>query len=551
MAEENPYQLQVDVSGSNRLRLHWDMTAGTYLYQEKLKVALEQTAAASLGEIQLPPAFIKKDAFRPDGTTGDVAVYYRSLDLSIPLLRSTETTADITLIVSYQGCSDEGICYPPVKQQVKISLPAAGGVASIVPTAPPLSEQDQIAETLAGGDLWGILVLFFGAGILLAFTPCIFPTIPILSGIIVGHGAELDPRKGFLLSLLYVTAMASTYAAAGVVAGLFGRNLQVDMQNPWMLSAFALLFVLLALSMFGLYKIQLPSSWQSSLTVLSNRQKGGSWAGVAIMGALSALIVGPCVAPPFAGALIYVAKTGDALLGGAAFFTLGIGMGAPLLLIGASAGKLLPKAGHWMETINSLFGILFLAVAILLLERILPAEISTLLWGLLLLGTAVYLWAPHGLPTHRRGLKYLRRGMGLALLIYGGLILFSNPQPHLQFRSVKGMEQLQLEVAAARAKGRPVMLDFYADWCISCKELERYTFSDPGVVSALGGFVLLQADVTANDESDRIMLNQFEISGPPLIVFYGPDGVEQRHLRLVGYIAPPEFIAHVAKIGQE
>ena len=568
-AEDEPYQLQAEVRDSNLLQLHWDIADSVYLYEEKIEITLQQGSGVSLGEIQLPPAVIKRGVFRPDGTIGDVAVYYHPLDLTIPLLRTTEAATDIALQVSYQGCSDDGICFPPTTQQVELSLPADG---STVVSTPPRSEQDQIADTLANGPIWTILTLFFGAGILLAFTPCIFPMIPILSGIIVGHGAELNPRKGFLLSLVYVTAAASTYALVGVVAGLLGYNIQADLQNPWLLSAFALLFVLLALSMFGLYKLQLPSSWQGRLTKLSNRQQGGSWAGVAIMGILSAMIVGPCAAPPFAGALIYIAQTGDAILGGAAFFTLGIGMGVPLLLIGASAGKLLPRIGHWMDTINPIFGILFLAVAMLLLERILPPLLSMLLWSILLIGSAIYLGAQRVLPQDSRGWTYLRRGLGLALLIYGVLILVtaatggrdilrplqgitvtaeSTPQQHLAFKPIKTMEDLRQEVVTAQAAGKPVMLDFYADWCVSCKELERYTFSDPAVASVLQRFVLLQADVTANDESDRELLNHFEIQGPPLIVFYLPDGEEQRHLRLVGYIDAAKFIAHIAKIGQQ
>ncbi len=571
-AEDTPYQLQVEVNGSNILQLHWDIADKVYLYQEKIGIIMQQDSGVSLGKFQLPPATIKKGVFLPDGTIGDIAVYYHTLDLSVPLQRTTKDATNITLQVSYQGCSDDGICFPPAKQQFELPLPADGGAIPNAATAPPRSEQDQIADTLANGSTWTTLALFFSAGLLLAFTPCIFPMIPILSGIIVGHGAELNHRKGFLLSLVYVTATASTYALVGVVASLLGYNIQADLQNPWLLSAFALLFVLLAMSMFGLYKLQLPSSWQGRLTRLSNHQQGGNWTGVAIMGVLSALIVGPCVAPPFAGALIYITQTGDVILGGAAFFTLGIGMGVPLLLIGASAGKLLPKAGHWMDTINAIFGILFLAVAILLLERILPPLLSMLLWGALLIGSAIYLGAPRVLPQDSRGWTYLRRGLGLALLIYGVLILAAaatggrdilrpilgieftttpTPPQHLVFRPIKTLEDLRLEVATAQSKGRPVMLDFYADWCVSCKELQARTFSDQAVAHALQGFVLLQCDVTANDESDRELLSHFEISGPPLIVFFGPDGEELRHLRLVGYVDAVEFIAHIGKIGEK
>jgi thiol:disulfide interchange protein DsbD len=369
-----------------------------------------------------------------------VEVYHDRVDLTLPLVRQTAAATEIELVAKYQGCAERGICYPPQTKRVRLSLPdATGATATAAPALPaasppvasppgivaaePVSEQDRIAAVLAGGSLWAVVALFFGFGLLLAFTPCVFPMIPILSGIIAGQGSRITTRRAFVLSLVYVLAMALTYAVAGVLAGLFGANIQAAFQDPWILSAFALVFVALALSMFGFYELQLPSALQSRLAELSNRQEGGTLIGVAIMGLLSALIVGPCVAPPLAGALIFIGQTGDALLGGVALFFLSLGMGAPLIAIGTSAGKLLPRAGAWMDAVKAAFGVALLAVAILLLERILPAALSMLLWGLLLICSAVYLGALSQLPATAGGWDRLWKGLGVAMLIYGALML--------------------------------------------------------------------------------------------------------------------------------
>jgi thiol:disulfide interchange protein DsbD len=433
-----------------------------------------------------------------------------------------------------------------------------------------VSEQDQIAEVLKGGNLWLIVAAFFGFGLLLAFTPCVFPMIPILSGIIAGQGPDITTRKAFTLSVVYVLAMALTYTVAGVLAGLFGANLQAVFQNPWILSGFALVFVALAFSMFGFYDLQLPSSLQSKLAEMSNKQEGGTLIGVAIMGLLSALIVGPCVAPPLFGALIYISQTGDAVLGGVALFALSLGMGAPLIAIGTSAGKLLPRAGAWMDAVKAVFGVLLLAVAILLLERILPAALSMLLWGLLLICSAVYMGALTQLPAGVSGWSMLWKGLGVFLLIYGALMLVGAAaggkdtiQPlrglavggagggggeHAAFKRVKTVADLDRELAAAAAAGKPVMLDFYADWCVSCKEMERYTFSDAAVIQEMGRFALLQADVTANDAADQeLMQGRFGIPGPPAMLFFDSAGSELRNFRLVGFKPAAEFAEHLRR----
>jgi len=589
---EEAYKLLAIVERGDLIRLQWAIAEGTYLYQDKMEVKLVGGEGVALGDFPLPEAEIKQDAIRPDGSIGDLPVYHDAVDLPIPLIRSETGAMEIQLLVAYQGCAEAGVCYPPIKQQVALALPAmdrtqAASAALVAAqnavsdtlastTAPPpaeqVAEQDRIAAVMAEGNMGLILTQFFVFGLLLAFTPCVFPMIPILSGIIAGQGKDITTRQAFVLSLIYVLAMSLTYTVAGVLAGLFGQNLQAAFQNPWILGTFALIFVLLAMSMFGFYELQLPTRWQSRLAELSNRQRGGTYTGVAIMGLLSALIVGPCVAPPLAGALIYIGQTGDAILGGLGLFALSMGMGAPLLVIGASAGKLLPKAGDWMNVIKAVFGIGLLAVAIILLERILPPAASMVLWGMLLITSAMYMGALRQLPVEASGWDRLWKGLGFVMLVYGALMLVGAAaggkdtiQPlrginfgsagsqtaELHFKRIKTVSDLQREVQAASTAGRPVMLDFYADWCVSCKEMERYTFSDPDVIASLRDFVLLQADVTADDAEDKALLQgHFGLPGPPSIMFYGRDGAERRNYRVVGFMAADEFASHVRRAVQ-
>ncbi|MCG7922305.1 MAG: protein-disulfide reductase DsbD [Candidatus Thiodiazotropha lotti] len=575
---DQAYQLSARVEDGTHLQLDWAIAEGTYLYQDKIKLSLVENQTAVLGQFELPQAEIKQDSVRPDGTIGDVAVYHDQVALNVPLVRSSTDPGEVVLEAKYQGCAEIGVCYPPITKQFTLSLPgistaqAEESTAAMASTsaAPPellQSETDEITNTMKGGSTLVIVGVFFLLGLGLAFTPCIFPMIPILSGIIAGHGDQITTRKAFVLSLVYVLAMAITYTIAGVLAGLFGENLQAYFQNPWILSSFALVFVLLALSMFGFYDLQLPSSLQSRLTDASNKQQGGSLAGVAIMGFLSALIVGPCVAPPLAGALIYIGQTGDALLGGLALFALSMGMGAPLIAIGTSAGKLLPRAGSWMDAVKAVFGVALLGVAIVMLERIIPAEVAMLLWGILLIISAVYMGALRNLQIEASGWQKLWKGLGVVFLVYGTLMLVGAAaggkdtlQPlrglavgggsgaahqELVFKRIKSLQDLQQEVASASAAGQSVMLDFYADWCVSCKEMEKYTFTDTGVIAALSNTVLLQADVTANDDIDQALLQgHFGLPGPPAIIFYGTDGQERKAYRVVGFKPADAFAEH-------
>ena len=582
---ERAFVLTVDAVNASTVRARWDIAPGYYLYRNKFGF----TAAATGGTAVTAPGITVGEFTAPRGEVkadpnfGNVEVYHQPVTLHVPVTRATATAAEeITLEVRYQGCADAGFCYPPITKQVTLTLPAGNATFVAVPltgetgseetassaTDAELPEQDRYARSLASGNTTLTLLTFFGLGVLLAFTPCMFPMIPILSGIIVGQGMGLSTRRAFSLSLTYVLAMALAYTVAGVLAGLFGGNLQAVFQNPWILGSFVAVFVLLALSMFGFYELQLPSRWQSKLASMSNQQRRGSHAGVAVMGLLSALIVGPCLAAPLAGALIYIGQSGDAVLGGAALFALSMGMGLPLLAIGTSAGKLLPRAGGWMNAVKAVFGVLLLAVGVWMLERIVPPQIVMVLWAVLLIISAVYMGALEKLAPEASGWRKLWKGAGVVLLIYGGLVLLgaasggkdvlrplhgaalmggasAMAEQPLPFKIIKDVADFNRELDAAQAQGKPVMLDFYADWCVSCKEMEKLTFTDPGVRQALAGMILLKADVTANDVQDQALLKHFGIFGPPSIMFFGVDGAERRTRRLVGFVGPVAFKAHV------
>ncbi len=585
---EEAFRFSTTVDRGDSVQVRWDIAEGTYLYADKIKLEILGDGIA-LGDLGLPKPKVKHDTVTPDGDIGDVEVYIGAIDLTVPLLRTSTEATSAKLIASYQGCADRGICYPPQKTTLDIALPeipptllastdetppssgspatSAAPVAAAESSAEPVAEQDQIAAMLTGSGTWVIIGTFFLIGLGLSFTPCVFPMIPILSGIITGHGTSITPAKGFVLSLVFVLAMAATYTVAGVVAAMSGANLQAMLQNPWALSIFAAVFVLLAFSMFGFYDLQLPSSWQTKLSNISNRQKGGSLAGVAIMGLLSALIVGPCVAPPLAGALIYIGQTGDAVLGGSALFAMSMGMGVPLIALGTSAGKLLPRAGAWMDSVKAVFGVVMLGVAIYLLERILPEAISMLLWGMLLIVSGIYMGAFLHMAHDASGWRKLWKGLGTAMTVYGALMLVGaasgsrdTMQPlrgiafagggaaqasHLAFQPIKTVNDLDQAIASANEAGKTVMLDFYADWCVYCKQMELNTFPSPDVHQALANTVTLQADVTDNDELDKELLTSLGIPAPPAILFWNAQGEERRNYRLLGYMGPDDFAAHV------
>ncbi len=574
---DQAFDLQIMVLDAHTLQASINVTPGYYLYRDKIKFEIKDGTAKILA-VNLPRGEMKQDP-----SFGSTEVFHRSIQAEITLDRSLDTATGITLNATYMGCSEEGLCYPPIKKAIQLVLPDAKADLRTLPTpataeAPPSSaitppttapatENAQIAQLFKGGSFWLIVSFFFGAGLLLALTPCVFPMIPILSGIIVGRGHKITRMHAFILSLAYVLGMAITYAAAGVAAGLSGDMLSNALQTPWVLGSFAGIFVLLSLSMFGFYELQLPSSWQSKLSDTSNHLHGGHLGGVFMMGALSAIIVGPCVAAPLAGALLYIGKTHDAVLGGVALFVLALGMGAPLLLIGTSAGVLLPKAGAWMESVKNFFGVLLLALAIWIVQALLPIGVQMLLWAALLVFSGIYLRALDALPHNANGWHKLLKGIGLLTLLLGVAYLIgalsgardilrplgtagkveTQASAALQFIRIKDVAELEQQLTQAR--GKPIMLDYYADWCVSCKEMERFTFTDAAVQAKLKSVVLLQADLTANSEADKALLKRYGLFGPPAILFFDAQGKESEDFRVTGYQDATQFLKSLKAAG--
>ena len=551
------------------IQLQWQIVDGYYLYKDKFAFRLlDDSSSIDQEKLVLPPGKMKQDPL-----FGNVEIHTGSPLFDLPLKRATGEATSLDLELKYQGCKEDSVCYPPITRLLTIELPelipsAAAATSQETPTSPPRSEQDIITANLEQGSLLLNLLAFFGFGILLSLTPCVFPMIPILSGIIVGQGENITTRRALALSLAYVLAMALCYALLGVIAGLFFINLQAAFQTPWLIVLFSSIFVLLALSMFGFYELQLPASIQSRLSNLGDRQKGGSLIGAALMGGISAIIVGPCVAPPLAGALLYISQTGNAVQGGLNLFSMGLGFGVPLLIIGASSGSLLPRAGAWMENVKRTFGVIMLGVAIWFLDRILPGQATMLLWAALFIVSAVFLGALDSLPREKSW-QGLWKGIGIIILVYGVTLVIgaasgsrsifqpleglggatqSRTAQELPFKRIKSITKLEQEVAAAEKAGRHVMLDFYADWCITCIEMEEYTFSDASVQAELRDFVLLQADVTANDEEDKALLKKFDIFGPPAILFFAPGKAELMAYRTVGFVEAGKFKNHLQQL---
>jgi thiol:disulfide interchange protein DsbD len=551
---EKAFAFSARVVAPDAIEVRYVIAKGYYMYRDKFRFTLEPAAAAG-GEPLLPPGIIKKDEF-----FGEVAVFRDEVRITLPLNRGGAGER-VSLTAVSQGCADVGVCYVPVEQKADLRLADFSG-SSTKAAAGSLGEDALIAE-LFRGDTWLLIASFFGFGLLLSFTPCVLPMIPILSGIIVGRGQHLTRMHGFLLSVAYVLGMAITYALAGIAAGLSGALLSAALQNPWVLGGFALMFVMLALSMFGFYELQLPSALQSRLAGASSRLHGGHFLGVFVMGVLSALIVGPCVAAPLAGALLYISQSGDAVLGGSALFAMALGMGVPLLAIGASAGALVPKAGPWMESVKRFFGVLLLAVAVYLVSPVIPMAMQMLAWAALLILTGVYLRAIDPLPQNARGGARISKGVGIIALAAGlayvvgalsgsrdvlqplsglrGAAAGEPAGPGVAFQRVGNIAELDAAIAAA--KGKVVMLDFYADWCVSCKEMERYTFTDPVVQSRMAAMVKVQADVTSGNADHQALLKRFRLFGPPGIVFFDPAGSEIQGLRVIGFMSADKFTA--------
>jgi thiol:disulfide interchange protein DsbD len=537
--------------------VNFTVAGGYYLYRERLTFSAQ---GAQLGEPVLPAGKVKFD----ETFQKDVETYRGKISVRIPV----QVSGDFVLTVGHQGCADQGLCYPPMESKFQLSAVASSGsslasaataseLAAVNPENPgSVSESYSISAALKSGKLAAILPLFFLLGLGLSFTPCVLPMVPILSFIIVGEGVGIKRSRAFLLSLSYALGMALVYTALGVVAGLIGEGLSATLQNPWVLGGFAALMVVLSLSMFGVYQLQMPGALQSKLTLVSEGQRNGKLVGVFLMGAISALIVGPCVAAPLAGALVYISQTRDVVVGGAALFAMAMGMSVPLLLVGVSAGSLLPRAGAWMEAIKRFFGVLMLAMALWMVSPVIPVWLQMAAWAALLIGYAAYQLFIHrgGIPS--KLLAIVIALLGLTQLIgvsTGGRDVFA-PIAHLlgtqehgvSFKRVASLAEL--DAALAQSKGKVAMLDFYADWCVSCKEMEKLTFTDAQVKSKLADVLLLQVDVTANNAEDKALLKRFGLFGPPAIIFFDTRGIEIMDGRVIGYQNAPKFLTSLRVI---
>lgn len=582
------------------LDLQFAIVDGYFLYKKKFGFSTDNPNV-TLGEPVYPESLVIEDEFFGTSHT------FRGLttiNLPVSGLKSGEP---LQLNVAYQGCADIGVCYPPAEHLLSVdwlgsnsdtsgSVLSTGGnnassaasgsalignsstapsLASGVANQTTLPEQDRLSQQLAGASLWLNAGSFFVLGLLLAFTPCVLPMVPILSSLIIGHGENISTGKAFRLSLVYVLAMALTYTVVGVLIGLSGVNLQAFFQNPWILSAFALLFVILAAAMFGMYELQLPSFLQNKLNTVANKQKAGHIGGVAVMGFLSALIVGPCVTAPLVGALIYIANTGDAVIGGVALFSLSMGMGAPLLLVGASAGKWLPHTGAWMEKIKQLFGFLLLGLAIYMLTRILEPTVTAPMFAVLIVVAAVFFGAFDSINSDSAGWQRFSKGVSVAAALYGVALLLGSFTGHpdykeplkgfsgnggglgstialvekeLEFQRVKTVADLNAVVGQAARENKTVMLDFYADWCVSCKVIEAEVFTNPLVQAELSNTITIQADVTDNDAEDKALMKHLGVFAPPTIILFDAKGSEIPAARLVGDdFNAAEFTAHISQ----
>ena len=572
--ESEAFTVEAIALDATELSVRFTMLPDIYLYQDQIKFT-SQTDGVNLGEVKFPPAEMKDD---PE--FGMVKVFWDVVEIPLPMVR-TSSTEKLRLLVDFQGCVDGEICYPPAQRIIDVDLPAytptaddqqaAAELASSTAQASgqssgqdtqQLSEQQQLTQSIADEGWWLTVLQFFGFGLLLSLTPCVFPMIPILSGLIVGQ-KDISTSRAFTLSLVYVLAMALTYTAVGVIAGLLGANLTVVFQKPWVVITFCAIFVLLALSMFGFFELQLPAKWQNKLSGISNRQKSGSMWGVGIMGLLSALIVGPCVTPPLAAAVIYISSNSNGpVVGGLALFAMAMGMGMILLAVGTSAGKWVPRSGGWMNVVKSLFGILLLAMAVWFLSRILDGVLILFMWGVLALASGI-MWYRHAMDNGIQGwLLWMIEFFRVLLIVLGVVYVVaalggrSDPfrplqgfvsagtgaasqQMQVEFKKVANLEELNSYI---KNSTQPVMLDFYADWCVECKRMEATTFKDPEMVQISQQFLMLKADVTAQNEADKALMAQFGIIGPPATLFWESGGAPLTRYNFFGYKSADELI---------
>ena len=568
LSPDEAFIMDPRVERANEITLSWIIQPGYYLYKNKFEFSID--GPIQIGTPRFPSGMLTEDEY-----FGEVEVYYDYVEVKIPFSRASPNEVNVQLNAYYQGCKVDSICYPLINVTRDLGIPASNVFDASAPSGSTpfmVSEQDRLASIIMNYPLWAVLGIFYGLGLLLSFTPCVLPMVPILSGLIAGQGANVTPARGFMLSLSYVMGMSVTYTGAGALAAIAGGQIQAIFQQPWILTLFAGLFVILSMAMFGVFQLQIPAPIQNRLTNLANSQKNGTFIGVAIIGALSALIVTTCVAPPLVATLAVIGQSGDVLRGSSALFFLSLGMGSPLLLVGASAGKLLPKVGPWMNMVRASFGVMMLGLAIWMMERILPGSITLALWALLVFLTGVFLGAFEALPKSPSSTQRLGKGLGLLACLYGALMIIGatlggnnplNPIPqgtlfagstnnasisYLPFQSIDSVAELEEALLDASNTGTPVMVDFTADWCVACKEYERYTFPDTTVIAALDPFMLLQIDVTDNNDDDQALLEYFSSFGPPTIAFFDRQGQELEAYKLVGFVGAEEFSSHVLQV---
>lgn len=572
--------LDTQVIDADKLLLRWEILDNYYLYDNKMKFSAAD--GVTVKEISR-----SKSKSKDDPLFGKVEVYYQMSEIILQL-SGVSITGQVDLSIEYQGCWDGGVCYPPVIEQLSVKFAAqnvdesAGLPAKAQAAKSPNpgeqgrpntrkvleSQQDYFSNLLIKGDFFWVLAAFFAAGLALSLTPCVFPMIPILSSIIAGQGESVTKAKAFVLTVIYVLSVSFTYTLAGVLAGLFGENLQVLFQATWIIVLFSAIFMALALSMFGLYELQLPTALQSKLASLSNNQQGGNYIGVAVMGVLSALIVGPCMAAPLAGALIYIGQSADPVMGGFALFSLSLGMGVPLILVGVSAGHLMPKVGAWMNSVKAAFGVLLVLMAIYMIDRVVSIDVTMFLTAITLILTAVFMGAFNVINNTSTTLTKLAKALSLVFLIYGLSLLIGffigngnliKPLKGLagsagvqtknvnQFTKITSLDQLSPLLAQAKRQGRPVMLDFYADWCISCVELE-YMLEEDEVARVLKEIRLVKVDLTDYNAEAKALVEKYQVLGPPALAFYNKKGVHQQSMTRIGLLSATEFLQHIAPL---
>ncbi len=590
---DQAFKVDVQLTGDREFQLNFTIAPGYYMYRDQFKL---EPAGATLGDIAWPTPKRKFD----ETFQKEVETYRDRLSIKVPV--TALQVAPLKLVLTGQGCADKGLCYPPMKSELTLGLKGFGGdggvkigaapdalsgfgVSNAVASTPAAAATgnaegavagaaaSRLDEVLASGRLWLVIGAFFAAGVLLSLTPCVLPMLPILSSIIVGQGGTPSRARGFFLAFSYSLGMALLYTVLGVAAGLAGGGLAAYLQKPWVLTLFALLLIGFSLSMFGVYEIQLPSRFTGGVSDATQRLPAGKFFSVFVMGALSALIVSPCVAAPLAGALLYISQTGNVAVGGLALFALAWGMSVPLLLLGLSAGTLLPRAGPWMETVKYFFGLLLLSVALWIVQPVLPAVVAQLLWGALLIALAALLGLFQRVEANTPRV-WLRKSAAVAAMVFGvsqfigvaaggtdtlkplagvvgagkgaaAAVAMGEPVA-VNFRKIKSVAELD---EALRTAGKPVMLDFYADWCVSCKEMERFTFTDARVQAKLAGALLLKADVTANNAEDRELLKRFKLFGPPGTIFFDPKGEELAGARVIGFQDADRFLQSLQAAG--